>query len=89
MTFIKNIDGRVRVQGEGPWWLPDSHPAKKKTTVPGTITWEEHLEAYKEYSARYGNCQSAERLVERGGFGYAELVDLLGHEPTTWLPREV
>lgn len=38
-------------------------------------------------SARYGAGQSAERLAERGGFGYWELTDLLGHEPKTWQPR--
>lgn len=54
---------------------------------PGTITWEEHLAAYAGYSGMYGTSQSAERLAERGGFGYRELVDFLGHEPTTWTPR--
>lgn len=53
----------------------------------GTISWEEHLEAYKDYSNRYGSGQSAERLAERGGFGYAELVDHLGREPRTWRKR--
>ena len=50
----------------------------------GLITWEEYLEAYAEYAKRYGNEQSAERLEERGGFGYKELIQLLGHEPKTW-----
>ena len=52
----------------------------------GTIDWEEHLEAYKGYSGRYGSRQSAQRLAERGGFGYNELVTFLGHEPKTWRP---
>ena len=50
----------------------------------GTVAWEEHLEAYVPYAARYGTSQSAERLAERCGFGYWEMTDLLGHEPTTW-----
>lgn len=53
----------------------------------GSITWAEHLEAYAAYSARYGTSQSAERLNERGGFGYGELVMFLGHEPKTWTPQ--
>jgi hypothetical protein len=53
----------------------------------GTITWAEHLEAYVDYAARYGKSQSAERLAERGGFGYWEITDLLGHEPMTWSVR--
>jgi hypothetical protein len=53
----------------------------------GTVTWAEHLEAYAEYAAQYGRAQSAERLAERGGFGYYEIADLLGHEPTTWRAR--
>lgn len=47
----------------------------------GSIEWSEHLEAYAAYSARFGSEQSAERLAERGGFGYWELTELLGHEP--------
>jgi hypothetical protein len=54
---------------------------------PGTITWAEHLTAWSAYAARYGDGQSAERLAERGGFGWGELVVLLKHEPATWRPR--
>lgn len=50
---------------------------------PGTISWAEHEEAWADYGARYGG-QSAERIAERGGFSYGELVDHLGHEPKTW-----
>lgn len=53
----------------------------------GTIAWEEHLEAYAEYAGRFGNSQSAERIAQRGGFGYGELIEFLGHEPTTWDTR--
>jgi hypothetical protein len=54
---------------------------------PGTISWAEHLQVWSGYAARYGIRQSAERIAERGGFGYTELVEHLGHEPTTWEPR--
>ena len=77
----------VPVQGDGPWWLHTGHPAKRNTAPPGMIAWAEHLEAYEAYADRYGRAQSAERLVERGGFGYHELVELLGHKPTTWVKR--
>lgn len=56
---------------------------------PGTISWSEHLEAWTAYCARYGSSQSAERLAERGGFGFNELCGFLGHEPTTWAPRGI
>lgn len=72
---------RAPVQGE-----PFEHG--KRPRGPGTVTWAEHMEAYSGYSARYGTSQSAQRLAERGGFGYSELTELLGHEPITWLPRE-
>jgi hypothetical protein len=39
------------------------------------------------YRKKYGNDQDAARLAERAGFGYEELVDLLGHSPTTWRTR--
>lgn len=50
----------------------------------GTITWEEHEKAWSVYDATWHCGQSAERIAERGGFGYYELCDLLGHEPRTW-----
>lgn len=54
---------------------------------PGTISWREHEEVHGAYHAKWGGGQTAERLAERGGFGYGEIVDLLGHPPTTWEPR--
>jgi hypothetical protein len=54
---------------------------------PGSITWAEHLDAWSGYAAKYGHGQSAERLAERGGFSYGELIIFLGHEPKTWEPR--
>ncbi len=74
-------DRRAPVQGEG--WSP----RKAGYRAPGTITWAEHLEAFEVYAKRYGRDQSAERLAERGGFGFGELTMLLGHEPTTWRER--
>jgi hypothetical protein len=53
----------------------------------GKVAWSEHLEAWRDYAKRYGNDQSAERLAERGGFGYLELVEHLGRLPETWQPR--
>lgn len=50
----------------------------------GSIAWAEHLECYVKYAARYGKDQSAERLAERGGFGYDEFVVLMGAPPRTW-----
>lgn len=69
---------RAPVQGE--------HDREHRRAA-GTVTWDEHLEAYTAYADRYGNSQSAERLAERGGFGYTEITKLLGHEPTTWRVR--
>lgn len=55
--------------------------------VSGTISWAEHEEAWEAYARRYGRGQSAERIQERGGFAYCELLDLLGRAPTTWTKR--
>lgn len=63
------------------------YKGKRPDKPPGTVTWEEHLKAYEGYAARYGTSQSAERLAERGGFGYWEITDMLGHEPETWSVR--
>lgn len=55
---------------------------------PGTIAWSEYLLAWSGYAALYGTSQSAERMAERGGFSYGELVMFLGRrEPETWVPR--
>lgn len=54
---------------------------------PGSIAWSEHLEAWNRYAARYGTSQSAERVAERGGFGYEELLIFLRRTPMTWEPR--
>jgi len=61
--------------------------SRKLGKGPGSISWAEHLQTYAGYSAQYGSGQSAERMAERGGFGYGELIMFLGHEPTTWDPR--
>jgi hypothetical protein len=52
----------------------------------GTVAWWEHAKAWEAYAARYGHKQSAERIAERQGFCYGELLELLGHEPETWQP---
>lgn len=41
------------------------------------VDWKIAEVAYKEYKAQYGNSQSLERIVERGGFGAKEIVVLL------------
>jgi hypothetical protein len=65
------------------------HPNKPRASpghAPGTISWDEHMEAWQEYQRRYHTHQSAERIVERGGFSYDELVLLLKRIPKTWEP---
>lgn len=78
---------RAPCQAEGNHHLRETHPERHKLAHPqGTISWEEFLEAYKAYSKRYGKEQSAETLAARGGFGYIEIIQFLGHEPKTWKP---
>lgn len=76
---------RAPVQGDS--WRPPRIPCVPRRPA-GTISWEEHLEIYERYAARYGRDQSAERLAQRGGFGYGEATELLGRQPATWRPRE-
>lgn len=71
-------------------WSPRgrcAHAPDAREHQGGTVAWDEHVEAWKDYAKRYGNDQSAERLAQRGGFGYAEITDHLGHPPKTWEPR--
>jgi len=81
---------RAPVQRETCGYLPrrcKEHPVDDPRHSAGTIAWEEHVEAWNDYAKRYGRDQSAERLAQRGGFSYSELVDHLGHAPVTWEAR--
>ncbi len=81
MTRRDNQEPRAPVQGE-------KHPGHAGYRPPGTITWSEHVEAWNAYAKRFGTYQSAKRMAERGGFGWSELVQFLGREPSTWKPWE-
>jgi hypothetical protein len=58
------------------WHKGDRRGRYKGSTIP----WWLAEEAYKVYSAHFGNDQSLERLAERGGFGREELLWLLRDE---------
>jgi hypothetical protein len=62
-------------------------PKGERGREPGWVAWSEHEAAWEDYARRYGKDQSAQRIADRGGFSYRELVDHLGHEPLTWRPR--
>ena len=74
---VADANRRAPVQG-------DYNRATRRYENAGSIAWAEHVEAWEDYARRYGRDQSAERIAERGGFGYAELVDHLKRVPTTW-----
>lgn len=61
---------------------------RDKGMPPGSVLWSEHTEAWNVYAKKYGYDQTAERIAERGGFGYSEMRDLLGHEPKSWIAWE-
>lgn len=73
-------------------------PSKRRASVQGahgylpfpdgTIAWWEHEEAWLAYAKRFGTEQSAERMNERGGFGFMELCSFLGRPPSTWMRDE-
>ena len=62
-------------------------PRLKGRIGPGWIDWAEHLDVYELYAQGYGREQSAERIAERGGFGYCEIELLTGAAPKTWRAR--
>jgi hypothetical protein len=84
MTIKEDIR-RAPVQGDQGWELDKLGWGGRylKALPPGSITWEEHIEAWHVYAALYPG-QSAERLAARGGFGHDELRDFLGHDPRTF-----
>jgi hypothetical protein len=80
-TVAIEAERRAPVQERGSSGAPGYRP-------PGTIAWAEHEQVFERYAARYGRGQSAERIAERGGFGYGEIVMFTGAEPKTWKPND-
>mgnify|MGYP000901226671 FL=1 len=85
---MTDTDDRVPVQGEGLYWLSDSDLKQRglRAHKPGSVSRQEFIAAYDAYVVKYGRNQSADRLIERGGFSFFELIALLGHEPETFEP---
>lgn len=51
-------------------------------------SWDEHIEAWEGYYRAGFTSQPAERIAERGGFGWDELVRFLGREPLTFIDHK-
>jgi len=79
---------RAPVQGEGPYTLDHDDPRRAGAHYPGSVAWWEHAKAWEGYAQRFSGSardQDAARIAQRGGFGYGELTEYLGHEPETWV----
>jgi hypothetical protein len=79
---VTNAERRAPVQGS--YWLKEGTTGRE----PGTIEWSEHEAVWKLYHKKWGGDQTAERMAERAGFSYLEIVDLTGHPPKTWKPTQ-
>lgn len=55
----------------------------------GEISWELHERAFAEYARTYGRSQSAERIAERGGFSWSELIAFLAGDTSSEAVRAV
>lgn len=77
-AWLKAVD-RVPVQLSNRTATLPAQPA-------GTISRTEYLEIYEIYAKKYGRDQSADRLIERGGFDYNEIITITGAPPKTWKP---
>ena len=78
---------RTRVQGDGSYHLRPDDPSRGDAHYPGSVSWEEHEEAWRGYERRFPGSardQDAEMIARRGGFGYLEMTEYMGHEPRTW-----
>lgn len=71
---------RAPIQGE-------YDPDERKHYPRGSISWEEHLEVWQAYDRKWRCGQSAERIAQRGGFGYREATELLGRPLATFEAR--
>ena len=75
-----NNERRAPVQGELSFRIG------QRGHTDGSIEWAEHEEVWRAYAKKWGSSQSAERIAERGGFGYREIIALTGDAPKTWQP---
>lgn len=57
-------------------------PAPVQRSHAGQVSMAVAKAAYRDYARRHGTTQSLERLLERGGFSWAELVVHLYSELT-------
>jgi len=71
------VEGTGKRDGSSPRDIPD-----------GYVTWDEHYEAWDNYTKTFGHAVSAETIANTGGFGYHMLQEFLGHDPKTWVPRD-
>lgn len=46
----------------------------RRRVAEGWIPWELHELAWRAYAVTYGTQQSAERIAERGGFSWSEII---------------
>jgi hypothetical protein len=69
-----------RADVQGDYYLPKGTIGR----YPGTVAWSEHEEAWAQYARDGHGGQSAQRIHDRGGYGYSEITKLLGHAPKTW-----
>lgn len=79
----------VRAKGNCEMKRAPVQGTHSKKIPPGTIEWTEHEEVYAVYALQFGRSQSAERIAERGGFGYEEAEKLLGRPLKTWIPHGI
>lgn len=49
-------------------------PVQRGGIPAGKIPWPIHVLAWRTYHATFGNDQTAERIAERGGFSWVELL---------------
>lgn len=54
----------------------------------GSVPWSVHLKAWDGYAAAGHGDQSAERIAERGGFGYREMQLALAGRYREWASKE-
>lgn len=74
------------MQGGGEWAMGPNGCVYR---LGGQIPWGLAEVAYRNYVKHYGSSQSLERLAERGGFGWSELLYLLTDDDEAKAPVSV
>ena len=81
---VLEVEGDIAKHPERAPVQPNCGALTGPRSQSGSVTWQEHVEAWRAYNREHSGNPTPQRMAARWGFSYAELTHWLGREPTTW-----